>query len=218
MVALCGGTFDPPHRAHVELPVAARDALGADWLLYAVAHASPFKTGDGAATPDHHRLEMLRLATAGLPRVSVTDLEIRRGGASYTIDTVRELNGLLPDVRLRLLVGADQAAEFHRWREARALIEETQPAVMLRTPRETRETLRKALAPHWTGAELDGWIARVVETPVVDVSATGVRETLRREGAGSASLRGVVDARVLGYIRQNGLYGRDGQRDAGHQA
>ncbi len=131
-VLVFGGSFDPPHNAHVALPPIVRDAVGCDWLLYVPAARSPLKETQSGATGEE-RLAMVRRAVAGIDRASVTDLELQRGGVSYTVDTLRQLREALGfDVTLRLLIGADQALDFHRWREAETILKRGEPVVMMR--------------------------------------------------------------------------------------
>ncbi|MCC2676601.1 MAG: putative nicotinate-nucleotide adenylyltransferase ((+) pyrophosphorylase) [Ramlibacter sp.] len=113
-VGMFGGAFDPPHRAHLALARAAIDQLRLDRL-----HVLP--TGDAwhkarTLTAGVHRLEMARLAFAGLPQVVVDPKELERSGPTYSIDTLRELQAEHPQAELVLLMGEDQAAGFTRWR------------------------------------------------------------------------------------------------------
>ncbi len=202
-----GGAFDPPHRAHVELPPKARDAIGADWALYVPTARTPLKEREAGASAED-RMEMVRLALEGTARASVSDVEIRRGGTSYTVDTLRELRAALPRMkRMRLLIGADQAAQFHRWREPGEIVRLAEPLVLLRAPEETRSALRKALQPNWGEDDLELWRRRIIELPTIEAASTDVRAALAREGADAPSLRGVVPEAVLGYIRARRLYG-----------
>lgn len=203
---LFGGAFDPPHRAHVELPEQARRLAGIDWLIYIPAAQTPLKSG-GPYAPGDDRLAMLRVAVDGSPRASVSDVELARGGRSYTADTLRELKSALPaDITLRLLIGADQAAQFQRWREPETILELAEPLVMLRPPVENVEEVIDRLRAHWTGEQVQAWRRRVVELPLIETSSTEIRRTLREEGPDDPSLRGVVPAPVLEHIRSRGLY------------
>ena len=118
-VGLFGGTFDPPHLGHV---AALRDAWASenfDEIVVTVAGDPYLKSSEGAITPALRRLGMAEAAFAELAGVRVSDMEIRRGGPTYTIDTVREL--LAEDVALTLNVGADVVPQLSRWREAESL-------------------------------------------------------------------------------------------------
>lgn len=204
VVLVFGGAFDPPHYGHIEPALAARDAVGAGWILYVPAARSPLKnTGPTASGED--RVEMLRLALAGRDRWSVTDVELARGGVSYTLDTLRALRDALPgDVRLRLLIGADQAASFHAWREPGAVMEIAEPVVMLREPDETAEGLLERIEPYWSAAELERWRARIAPTPMRRISSTAVRQALAAGDDAAAAL--LIPGDVLSYIRARGLY------------
>ncbi len=185
-VLVVGGTFDPPHVAHVALPRTAARAIGADATLYVPAARSPHKSA-GPTASDDDRIAMLGLALAAEPGAAISTLETERAGRagadhgapappSYTIDTIRELRALLgPAPRLRLFLGADQAALFHTWKDARDLIALAEPVVALREPHTTPDSLLRAMAPHWSAAELDGWRGRIVPAALLPASATALR-------------------------------------------
>lgn len=236
LVVLFGGTFDPVHRGHVELPVRVRDELekrlgceGKAWLVYVPAARSPHKV-KGPEASDADRVAMLRLgiAESGAPRVGVWTDEMDRaaaGGAkgepSYTLDTVRRARAWLDGhgctsktphsesggTQLRLLIGADQALGFHRWREPREIVRIAPPAVMVRGEVADGEGLLERLgrARFWRRDERGMWADAMVAVGRLDISATRVREALRAgdEGEiGRALARGVAE-----YVRGRGLYG-----------
>ncbi|MFT3684076.1 MAG: nicotinate-nicotinamide nucleotide adenylyltransferase [Phycisphaerales bacterium] len=207
-VLVVGGSFDPPHKAHVHLPLMAARHLEARldeprgvWLLYVPAARSPFKK-DGPRATDAQRIEMLTLATGHLPRCAVWTDEIDRaiGGApSYTVDTLRRLREWLDahggdEVRVRLLVGADQAAALDRWREAEAVVALAEPLVMARAGDD----------PSRFPQALGDWTRRLLPTPMMDASSTAVRAAA---AAGDfAALAKMLDASVLKVIQRDGLY------------
>jgi len=203
-VLVFGGAFDPPHRAHIALPQMAAERIGADWVLYIPAAAPPLKDGPEASGED--RMAMLDAALEPGARASVTDLELLRGGQSYTVDTLAELRRLLPDATLRLLIGADQARQFHKWREARKVIDLAEPVVMLRPPHEDRAAILAAMAPHWTGDQLAAWEHRFVDVTTMEGSSTEARRLLREKGVEAQGLERLLPAGVLGVIRERGLY------------
>lgn len=221
-VLVFGGTFDPPHRGHIELPSMVRRKVGADWLLYVPAALSPLKK-DNPLASDADRVEMLRLALLdrGETSAAVATLELERAKESdavdalnprrpsYTLDTLRFMRRELGErVTLRLLIGADQAAQFHKWREPREIIRIAEPLVMLRTPMETVERLMEELRPHWTAEELEAWRRRVVEVPVIDAEATKIRAALLKDGPHSPALDDVLPPAVLREIRGRGIYAK----------
>jgi nicotinate-nucleotide adenylyltransferase len=210
---LYGGGFDPPHRAHLELPALVRARVGADFILYIPAARTPLKD-EGPFAPDADRLEMLRLALREIDGAALTNLELVRGGTSYTIDTLRSLRGLLGDgASFRLLIGADQARSFHRWKAAREVVELAEPVVM-RRPDDDGDLL-EAMRPHWASEEMEAWEGRLVETPLVDVSSTAIREALRTGGVDDEVVRRSVPEAVREHIRSRGLYADAARRAEG---
>ncbi len=204
-VAVYGGTFDPPTRAHVTMPQAVVDAIGADWLLVIPAAASPFKPG-GAHATNAQRQRMLELAFEEQPCTTITAMELLRGGASYTVDTLRSLHQRFPEITFRLIIGADQATSFHRWREADSIIALAEPAVMLRGI-DGADALIASMKPHWDADAIARWRSRVVYVPRIDASSTEARALLGLPGADEFRLEELLSAPVLAYIREEGLYG-----------
>ncbi len=119
-IGLFGGSFDPVHLGHLLVARAAREEAGLDRIFFIPAAQSPFKPVSQPA-PANVRLRLLRLALAGETATEVDDLEIRRGGPSFTIDTAREYVGKFPGAELFYLIGADQTPQLHLWRESAAL-------------------------------------------------------------------------------------------------
>ncbi len=195
-VLVAGGTFDPPHRGHLQLALAAAEAAECDHLLFVPAQRSPLK-GE-PETSAAHRLAMLRLALGGEPRASMSTFEIHRGGTSYTVDTLAALRAALPmTIELRLFMGSDQLRSLDRWREAARVVGLARPVVVLRPP-DTRASLQAA----GVGEEHLKWI---VDVPPDGVSSTEVRRRLARGEEVSA----LVEPRVLEYIERFHLYGCD---------
>lgn len=116
-LGLFGGSFDPVHLGHLLVAQAAIEELGLDRLYFIPAAQSPFKpAGQPASAPI--RLQLLRLALAGKTNCEIDDQEIRRGGISYTIETLRDFAKRFPKAELFCLIGADNAATLNEWREA----------------------------------------------------------------------------------------------------
>jgi len=197
-----GGSFDPPHLAHVHLPEAVRVATGADHVLYVPAACSPHKVAK-TQTPAVDRVAMLRIALREAPQSLIWLDEIERAGdgqPSYTIETLRRLRERIPShVRLHLLIGADQVVVFDRWCEAQAIAHLAPPLVMLRPP----TTPQSLLAQLDNDAQRQQWARRIVKVPTMTESSTAIRAALSR---GNSSVAG-LDPQVLAYIRSHGLYG-----------
>ena len=121
-LGILGGSFDPVHLGHLLVAQAAIEELGLDRLFFIPAAQSPFKP-DSRPAPDAARLQLLRLALVGKTNCEVDDHEIRRGGVSYTIDTLRDYAKRFPGAELFCLIGADNVAKLNEWREAGELAE-----------------------------------------------------------------------------------------------
>jgi nicotinate-nucleotide adenylyltransferase len=181
-----GGSFDPVHVGHLTVARAAAADLALDLVHLVPASDQPFKSGFHEATPEQ-RMAMLRLAVIGDGLLVPDDREIRRGGVSYTVDTLRELKREYPTDSLCLLVGADAAADLPTWCEADALRRLARIVVLTRPD--------VALPDHRP-------VDRTLVVPAVDVSATEIRERIRR----GDSIEGLVPTDVAAYIASHGLY------------
>lgn len=210
-VLLVGGTFDPPHRAHVELARRARDRRCATaGLVFVPAARSPHKSS-GPLASDSERAAMLELAIESVKHAGVWTDEIDRsasGNPSYWIDTLERARSLVGDAWLGFVIGADQAVAFDRWRDARRILEYAEPVVLLREPWTSADVLLDAMRDAWSDAELERWASCCVDVGTIDVSATEIR-TLLHEDRENARLKSVLSPGVLGFIRERGLYGSD---------
>lgn len=119
-LGLYGGSFDPVHAGHLLVAQAALEELALDRLVFIPAAQSPFKPGTQPA-PAALRSRLLRVALAGRTEFAVDELEIRRGGVSYSIDTAREFQRRHPGAELLWLIGADHVPTLPQWRDAEAL-------------------------------------------------------------------------------------------------
>jgi len=204
-ILVFGGSFDPPHRAHVELPTLAARQVGAQEILYMPTGANPQKD-EHATTDPHHRMKMLEAALAEEPLASISRLEIERPLPHYTVDTL-ELLARSPgyeQANMRLLIGADQALNFRTWREWERVMQLAEPLVMPRPPH-TLETLPEAYASAHPGEEAI-WMSRTLDLPLVDECSTDIREATRQ----GILLESIVPDVVARYIRDHQLYGFDG--------
>ena len=119
-IGLFGGSFDPVHLGHLLVAQAAIEELGLDRLFFIPAAQSPFKP-EIIPTAASTRLQLLRLALAGKTNCEIDEQEIRRGGISYTIETLRNYARRFPKTELFYLIGADNVAKLQEWREANEL-------------------------------------------------------------------------------------------------
>lgn len=196
---LYGGSFDPVHTGHVDVAEAAARALAADRVCFVPAWLSPHKDATSASAED--RLEMCRLATAGRPALEVLDVEVRRGGRSFTFDTVRALlDGPFRDDQVMLLVGQDALTDLPRWHRARELAALVPIAVAPRDGSPPPDWA--ALAAALGAPAADGIRARFLAIPRSPISSSEVR---RRLAAGKSVRCWVPDA-VAELIEARGLY------------
>jgi len=182
-LGIYGGSFDPIHLGHLLVAQAAIEELGLDKLFFIPAAQSPFKPENKPA-PDAVRLQLLRLALAGRMDCEVDEQEIRRGGISYTVDTLRDYAKRNAGAKLFYLIGADNAAKLNEWREPAEL---ARLAEFVAIPRPGGVT--PVFPPPFCGRTLRGFPfaissseirARVkAELPVENLVPTAVAEAIR---------------------------------------
>jgi len=198
-IGLLGGAFDPVHNGHLAMARAASTAAGLSRVVFIPAAVSPYKTGEPSASAAD-RLAMLRLATAGRPGWEVWEIELDRGGISYTIDTLRALRRALgPGPELHLIIGMDNYLEISGWKEIGAVVELARFIVVGRPGRD----------PGRISGEDRNWAERIRDrgrlTTVelsVPVSSSRIRR-LVREGK---DFRSDLPRPVAEYIEERNLY------------
>jgi len=190
-IGLLGGTFDPIHLGHLRAAETAREGLGLDLVALVAAGVPPHRSGRLAAARDRYTMACLAVATH--PRFDVWDTELERTGPSYTVDTLARLRVDRPDDDLVLLVGSDTWPEMPGWREPERLFALAEVAVLDRPG----EPTPSVVAP-FPGAR---GVSRV-EGPTLPISATMVRDRLRR----GESVRYLVPEPVADYIAKRELY------------
>jgi nicotinate-nucleotide adenylyltransferase len=171
------------------------------------AHTSPFKVTAPDPSPEH-RLRMCRLLVQGADCVSASALEVERGGASYTVDTLTAIHASHPDAELTFIVGADTASTLPAWREPGRVLELADLAVASREGTTRAEVLRslqsigssEAGAPRADGR--DRRRVRFLEMPVIDVSSSEARQRVAR----GEPIEDLVGSDVAGYVAEQGLY------------
>ena len=187
-VGICGGTFDPFHRGHLDPILSVRGEMQWDRILYVPAFVQPFKQ-DRQTASGPHRFAMAVLATEAYDDMFVDPRELERGAVSYTVDTLRELRNEYADDTLDWIIGDDNLEKLHEWKSIETILELANFVVL------TRLGSRSSSIP-----------VRFVENPTVPVSSTEIR---RRARAGEP-IDDLVGARVSRYIHHYGLY-RKGQ-------
>jgi len=198
-IGLFGGSFNPVHLGHLVMAQDAARAWSLDRVVFIPAALPPHKLTQTLVTPAQ-RLDMLRLALADREEWEVSDVEVRRGGGSYTIDTVRHFLELEPDADLYFIIGGDTLPELHTWREIDTLLDVCRFITMVRPGFEPDSLRRADLKLH--PRHLPGLIERVTVGHLIGISATDVRMHVAK----NESIRYLVPEAVERYIREHRLY------------
>ena len=196
-IGIYGGTFAPPHAGHVAAAQAFMTQMKLDILYVIPAGIPPHKQVASNDDP-RHRIRMCELAFGGMEGVIVSDCEIRRGGKSYTVDTLREFAA--PEHRLFLLCGTDMMLTLDTWYQAEEIFRLCYPIYIRRE--DDRSLDKKLIAKIGEYQEKFGAIVRRVVMPPVVLSSTEVRRAV----AEGQPIDHMVAPAVAEYIRQNGLY------------
>ncbi len=194
-LGLMGGTFNPPHNGHLHAAACAREDLQLDRVLFIPTNQPPHKRLPEGSATTAQRCEMVRLLTQGLPWAELSTLEITRGGASYTIDTLRQLAA--PDRRLFLILGADMLLSFDTvWRDPSGICKLCTLTAYARN-RDEQQLLeeKKRILEQKFGADI-----RTMARPPLPVSSTELRN--------GGDLDRLVPPAVAAYIRTHHLYDR----------
>lgn len=188
-IGVFGGTFDPPHIGHLIVAADVRHALGLDTVLLVVANDPWQKSGTREVTRAALRLAMVEAAVGDVEGLDVSDVELRRGGTSYTADTLAELAARHPGAELFLVLGSDAAAGLPTWERVEEVRDLATVVVVTRPGAED-------------GRPPPGWDWVRVETPRLDVSSTDLRARV----AEGRPLDFLLPAPVIDRIHALGLY------------
>jgi len=189
-VGILGGTFNPPHTAHLIAAEYVRDQLKLGKIIFVPAAAPPHKTSV-EIIPAEHRYKMVKLAIKDNPLFEVSEIELGRKGLSFTIDTLDDLKRMSPKDVFFFLLGIDLLIEFDTWKDPERILEECTLVAMNRPgfdlEKIDKELLRKI---------------EVVNVPGIDISSTRIR---RRVTSGR-SIKYLVPREVEKYIYENSIY------------
>jgi nicotinate-nucleotide adenylyltransferase len=189
-IGIFGGSFNPPHIAHLILADSLYENLSLDKVIFMPSSTPPHKQNDTLLDPAD-RLRLVKLAIAGNDRFSVSDLEIKRGGTSYTVETISALEKIFKNAKLYLIVGLDNLITFHHWREYRAILDRCTVVAMNRPGTAIKHVPKEILEK-----------TTIVEVPYLDISSTAIRERIRH----GKSVRYLVPDAVLEEIKKCGFY------------
>jgi nicotinate-nucleotide adenylyltransferase len=189
-IGILGGTFDPPHLAHLIAGEIAVEAFALDKIFFIPANIPPHKTNE-PITNGKHRLAMIELATQGNEKFNVSRIELDRPAPSYTIDTLREIQQQFAPEKILLFIGLDQMAMFHQWHKWEQILESAEMVVMIR-PWQKFDEIDASLIDR----------VKILPMPLLDISSTDIRARVR---AGK-SIRYLVPDGVREYIAEHRLY------------
>ncbi|MBI5473766.1 MAG: nicotinate-nucleotide adenylyltransferase [Ignavibacteriae bacterium] len=189
-LGILGGSFNPPHIGHLIVSSHISAELKLDRIVFVPTSVAPHKVNNHTASPDH-RLAMLKLAVQGNPHFDVSDVELRRGGVSYSVDTLRLMKNAGHDDELFLLIGMDNLIDFHTWKSPEEILQLATVIVMTR-PGFQVENVPPMMKDRVT----------VCSVPGIDISSREIRE---RANAGKP-ITYRVTREVEEYILRNNLY------------
>ena len=197
-ILVFGGTFDPPHKAHVQMVAAAAQLINPEKVLIIPTATPPHKEREGISDAAH-RMEMCRLAFKGIPNAEISDMEITRGGKSYTVDTLTALAEEYPDRELVLLCGGDMFATLDKWVRWQDIIKLATVAGVYRPDYISEyDAAMKRLCDK--GARIE-----MIPFELTEISSTEIRQSIAK----GAEIGDKVSKEVEEYIKENRLYGEN---------
>ncbi len=197
-IAILGGTFNPVHAGHVAIARAVLNArTEVEQLVCMPNHIPAYKEKD-EIVDGSIRMDMLRLAMAQIPKVSVSDFELKRDGYTYTVDTFTRLKQLYPKLAIEFVIGDDSLFQLHKWYAFERLSDLCEILIVARG--EQRDTIEAYIREFCT--KYPAFRISYVEMPHVPVSSSEIRARIARK----QSVQGLVPDEVLQYIEAHALY------------
>lgn len=196
-IGILGGTFNPIHKGHTELGIYCKKSVKLDKILLIPTFSPPHKSDSGLESCEH-RLEMCRLAAQSAEGFFVSDIEIRRGGKSYTCETLDSLREIYKNDEFFLIMGADMFLTLDKWKNPESIFKNS---AVIAVPRNGDD---KAALERYFSSVLEPMGARVciLERFVTQVSSTYIREHISEE----ENIKPLLDLNVYEYIINNNLY------------
>jgi len=198
-LGILGGSFNPIHIGHLLMGCAAAEAFQLDRVLLMPCAVSPFKVGAADLAPGADRLEMVRRGVADDPLFEASDLDLTRGGVSYTVESLRALHARYPDAHLFFIIGGDALRELSRWYKIDEILTLCDVITVLRPG--VALALDEALEP-FPEAARERLRRHTIQGRTCEVSSSEIRRRI----AEGRSIRYLVCPEVEAYIRERGLY------------
>ncbi len=197
-IGILGGTFNPPHCGHLSIAEDLLVEFQLDGILLLPVGIPPHKRDMNIAS-NEHRLEMLRLMTAHDPRLTVSDMEMKRDGYTYTVDTLTELRETQEDCRCYYIIGTDTLFNLTTWKRFEEVFQLTHFLCVPRPGDDAKDILDKIEELH----QKFGAVIHLAKSMGPDISSTMIREKRKN----NESLAGLVPAAVEEYMKQYGIFG-----------
>lgn len=194
---IIGGTFNPIHNGHILLAVYCKEKLNLDSVIFIPTYTPPHKS-DKELVSETHRLNMCNIAVQSYDDFSVSDIEIKRKGKSYTYETLTSLKEIYPDDTLYFITGADMFLTLEKWKNPEIIFDK---AIIAAVPRNSSDS--EVLNSHYqTILKPMGAKASILDEPVLSVSSTFIRENIENYDL----IKSLIDRNVYEYIVKNNLY------------
>ena len=219
-IGIFGGTLNPIHFGHLRTAEEVREAFSLDKVLFVPSAFPPHKRKEDMETPQQ-RIEMTRIAIAGNPYFDFSDMEVKRGGVSYSVDTVDEAKKNLPEAEIYFILGVDAFFEIDSWKEYRRFLSLCNFIIVTR-PGYEKKSLGESLplevrsdfcydAAKGCYCHTSGHSLNFLEVTLLDISSTDIRKRLKS----GRSVKYLIPHAVEEYIKKHGLYGSKvrGHRD-----
>ncbi len=197
-IGIFGGTFDPPHSGHKKYAEEFMEKLSLDKLIVIPTATPPHKSHDKTASSED-RLNMARLTFGGDVRVEVSDIEIKRGGKSYTYQTVTDLASVYPNDELVFLLGSDMLFTFHQWKNPQVILRYVKICAVTRSGDIETQQLRDYIEKYFPDKK-ENFI--ICDFCPIELNSTSIRDAVE---AGE-SVDGLITPQVLEYIKEKELY------------
>lgn len=197
-IGIYGGSFNPVHKAHIEIAGFFYEQCNLDKILFIPAYNSPFKLRDDYVILDEHRIAMLKLATSKFNYFEVDDFEIQQEGISYTIDTIEHLKSIFNhDDELYMLIGSDQWLEFDRWKNWQQILKLA--CICIAGRKVENQNRNDEVIKFIQDNDLEVFN---LDSPLIDISSKAIRYNIKN----GIDFTDLVDYDVHNYIIKNNLY------------
>lgn len=195
-IGIFGGSFNPVHIGHLIVAEYFVEDLNLDTCFFVPNHISPFKVNDSELISSLHRLEMLRLAAQNNPKFLVNDFEIKKGGTSFTFETVLYFKREYPNDSLFLLMGTDQIANFSQWKNWEVILNNSIIVAARRNVPNETEKIHTSVFSKYPDKIV------YLKNPIIGISSTEIRNRIKS----GKSIRYLIPESVQSHIESNRLY------------